>query len=251
MGMVDGVGIVLGFQAKPYRIARVELDAWLVSECFHDPSALELPHPGKESDPSIFPVDDKVGIVLLGMGESYSLDARPNGHGSSEVERRTFDGGDLAGGYEIFVGERVAIGAEPELVVFISTFISQIEVGMIGEINDGGSVSLCLIVNSKLVVVVQCVGHACRQIARKAFFAIGASISEADADLVRFWIQSLSLPIHFCEAFPAAMNMIAARILCYLVVLSIDGECTSLNAVGEPADDGCSRKTTEVVFQVV
>ena len=64
MRVIYGVGVVLGFQAKASLVSSVELDAGLIGQHFHCPSALGFIDASGQDEGLAVSVNDVVIVVL-------------------------------------------------------------------------------------------------------------------------------------------------------------------------------------------
>jgi len=85
--MVDGVGIMLGFQAEAAGIAGVKLHCGFSGAQFHDPPALRITHPRGQDQGLAASVDDEIVVVNAGLGLELA-GAKPEQHRHREIQRR-------------------------------------------------------------------------------------------------------------------------------------------------------------------
>ena len=126
VGMVDGVGIVLGFETKGVvlvvngavgaffaveEIAGVELNAGLCGPDFHAAAGCRFGNNGSQSERPILRAKNEVVIVSDGI-TAHCIQILPDGFWFREVDRCIFNAGDLSGGDESSIDGRIVVGAK-------------------------------------------------------------------------------------------------------------------------------------------
>ena len=175
-------------------------------------------------------------VVTLGGGEL--ADAGADGFGLGEIQRCPFHVGEGAGGDEVGVGQRVAVGGDPDDVPEDVAAAGEVEVGVVGEVDGGGLVGGGFVLEAQLVVVGERVDDGDGHVAGVTFLAVGAADVESDAVTPGVGGDYDALPDALREAFPAAVDVVLPEIRGHLVVCPVDGEAGVGDAVGDAADDG-------------
>ena len=105
----------------------------------------------------------------------------------AEVEWRVCDAREFAGRDQGGVDRRVAICIDHELMIehVARAFALQVEIRMLGEIDDRRFVGGRMKVEREFIAVGERVGDAHRKRARKTFIAVRARVREHDAHLAR------------------------------------------------------------------
>lgn len=152
--MVDGVGIVLCFEANGgvcEMIGGVELEGGLGGAQFHDSTALWLNEPCGQFHNAIL-AEDVVVIVAVEFGLQL-VDLIADSSWPAEVQRRAFEWKNFAGGNQLVIHGRIAIGREPKDVVETTSATSEVPIGMIGQIDNGRLVGVGLVLDLKFVLI--------------------------------------------------------------------------------------------------
>ena len=196
------------------KISGVKLDAGFGGPDFHDTAGGGLDDArGKKFLVAGGHAQDKVVVVTT--AEFYLLivgiDARADGGGFAKVEGRAGDvaqlssrnqagihGSELVGGNHQLVGENVAV-----------TLAGEIEVGVIGEIDDGFFVGGGGIIDVQSVGVRPRVGDGDFQVAGKTFLAVFAEVGKFER-LATLCGNGFGGPQHFIETLDAAMESVLA-----------------------------------------
>ena len=162
------------------------------------------------------------------------VDARADLGGLAEVERRAGNGLDAAYGDEAGVDGGVAVGVDVEDFAEdgAGAFAGEVEVGVVGEVGDGGLVGGGGVVDVQRGAD-QRVADVHGERAGKAHVAVGRDQRHFDAvgDL-------LAGPELVVEAVRAAVERVAVIVRRDLVGVAVDGELAGANAVAVAADDG-------------
>jgi hypothetical protein len=147
----------------------------------------------------------------------------------------------FAGGQLGFVGGQEPVGAQGEYVAEDVAFhAAQVEVGMVGQVHDGGLIGGGPVVNTQGVVALQRVGYFHRQRARVAFFAVGGRVGQPEGRCGA--VEGRGRPELFVEAHAATVDVVAAAVGGELVGLAVQREGAAGNAVGVPANDRAQRR---------
>ena len=110
---------------------------------------------------------------------------------------------------------------------------TQIEVGMVRQVQVGRPVCCSIVANGQLVVIVPTVFHRDVCVARITAFFIGGKPREAHAV-----VQNFPVPQHAVEAGEAAMVGVLPVVFFQFVGLPVDAEACASDAVGKTAHDG-------------
>src|SRR6185295_2686559 len=107
------------------------------------------------------------------------------------------------------------------------------------KIDRRGLVGFCLVIDAKLILIVQRVRHANRELARKTLFAIGAAVPERDALLLAS-LKRETIPNDFVEtAHAAAVQCVDFVVVLFQHVLfSVERKFTARDPIGYPAYGG-------------
>ena len=112
-------------------------------------------------------VQHEVVVVAVGVGELIEAGPYPcaDGHRAGEVQRGVFHRRDSAGRYERVVDGGVATGEERQDVVLdaAGALARQVEVRVVGQVDNGGSIRRRTIVQPQRIVCGQRVGDLDRQ----------------------------------------------------------------------------------------
>src|ERR1700720_2189178 len=149
--MVGRIRVMLGLQAKTVtlfvdmtvlpgnrsiqKVSRVELHCRLGSKDFQHPATGRLMHSRGQSRAVVFPVDHEVVIVSASYQQLFIVivDASANRGGLGEVQGRSLDGADLAGGDQRLVHRSEAVCVERQMMPknVAAAFSSQVEITML------------------------------------------------------------------------------------------------------------------------
>ena len=114
--MVDCVGVNLGFQTETDRVAGVKLHGGPIRSHLHNAPAGEFAHARHENDRSATAVDDEVVVVEALDGLANLIDTRADEFRGSEIQRCARHRHDLAGRNQLVIGQRIAVGVQPQFV---------------------------------------------------------------------------------------------------------------------------------------
>ena len=152
-------------------------------------------------------VDDVVVVVAVAEHELrvVGADAGTDRVRGAEVEGRAVDRGDLAGRDQTVVGRGEVAGVERQLMVKdrAGAFAGEVEVGVIGQVEEVGLVGRGLVVDAELVGVGQGVGDVDGEVAGVALLAVRAGVGKVDADAIRPPISSAA---QMCLSKPVCLR---------------------------------------------
>ena len=89
----------------------------------------------------------------------------------------------------------------------------ELNIGMVGHVDDGRSVGGRRVVESQLIIIGQRIGHRRGHVAGIAVFAIDAQIRQSDSRFVLHDRECLGIPDHLRKSSIAAMNMVLAAVV--------------------------------------
>ena len=153
-----------------------------------------------------------------------------------EIERRTFHRSDLAGRYEAIISGCVMSGAEFKNVVANITVSREIEIRVIGEVDNGGFVALRLVIDAKLIFVSEGVSDFHLEIPWVIFFAILAVVRELNRGLVFLGHHRFSLPMFARKTRAASMQMILPVVGGQFVFDPVQRELRVADTIGKTAN---------------
>ena len=253
MGMVDGVGIVLGFEAEGVvlfvgdvvfadesaveEVGGVELEAGLGGPEFEAARGGGFGDGGGVREAAVLAVEDDVVIVAIGRAGHVEKIAA-DGFGGGEVDGGVFDGSDLAGGDQMGIDGRIAVGVDlhdvGEDVGFAGVF--EVEIGVVGEVDGGGLGGGGEVVDAEGVAD-EGVGDGDVDGAGVTFRAVGIGEGEAEGGALGGF-QRLGGPDAFVVTIETPVKMVAAVVGGEGVGFIVEGKCSVGDAIGKAADDG-------------
>ena len=172
-------------------VAGVELHGGHVGVHLHDAAGGGLAHFGGEGQLVIVAgVEVEVVVIAVAVGELLVLvgqgHAVADAPGLAQVKGRAAHGAHLAGGDALFVGnDGEGVGVDLDHMVFdgAAALAREVEVGVVGEVAEGVLVGNGLVVDGKLVVIVEGVGDHDLQGAGVALLAVRGGVLEDEAVL--------------------------------------------------------------------
>jgi hypothetical protein len=186
------------------------------------------------------PVEDEVVVVAtaeaqLGMILTQSC---ADGRRPGEVKRGARDRGELAGRDQGGVdrGEAARRQLQEMLLDGARALPGEVPIGVIGEVDDRGSVGFGPVVDAQPVVVIETVGHRHCQRSAVPLLAIGTDPRQAHAGRV-IVPHVLGVPDALVETDHAAMERIGAVVGGELIGRAIEGEAAGGDAVGIASRD--------------
>ena len=187
-------------------VAAIELDPGLGGEHVHHPAGLRLADRRRECQAVGVAVDDVIVVIARSKSELLVLlfNPGPDGRRLAEIQRRAVKRGDLANGNRGRVNRRVLAGVDRQYMVEnrAGTAVLEVEVGMVGQVDDGWLVSAGLVVDPQLVAVGPRVRHGSFQRTGIALFAALAHIGKRHAVARR---GGRAFPDHLVETLDAAV----------------------------------------------
>lgn len=165
-------------------VGGVELHGGLSGADFHEATGGGLINLGGEFEAAA--VEDEVVIITAALLERKEVvvDLLADGFGTGEVEGGAEQGGDLSGGDHLIGGGRVTICGDGELVVEDAGVAGpgEVEVAVVGEVEDGGGVGGGVVVDSEGIAVDKRVGDGSGEGAGVAFLACGTGVAEFEGE---------------------------------------------------------------------
>ena len=141
-----------------------------------------------------------------------------------EIHGAVRHGQDLAGGAGGVVAFQIVGGIEPQLLVQHVALAVQVEVAVVGEVDDGVRVRRDAVIHAEGVIFGEGVAHRDLQIARETVLAVGA---------LGFHEQGVAEGLHPVKlAGESAVQVVLAVVLFQLVGLAAHAEHSVLDAVG-------------------
>src|SRR5690606_4729737 len=111
-----------------------------------------------------------------------------------------------------------------------------VEIGMVGQVEDGRLVGGGGVVNAQFVIVGERVGHGDREIAGISFFPVGAEVGQRQPDAIGR-SEGFCAPDDLVKAYQPAVQVVGAIVLGQLVGFAVEGEAALGDAVGIAACD--------------
>jgi len=164
----------------------------------------------------------------------FRLDVPADGFFRSEVEGRSLHGPDFPCGDERAVHWRVAVSEDLQMMVkdAAGSLAVQVEVGVVGQVDDRFAVRGGLVVYGQPVVGQQAVGHLHGDVARKALVPVGQHVAEPDGVFGGFGVPNGKM-----HAFVAAVQRVGAVVGRQRVHRVADAEPPVGDPVSERPDD--------------
>jgi len=269
IGMMDGIRELLGFEAEGgmlrigsstftleravEEVAGVELQAGFGGVHFEGTSAGGFDNAGGKFGAFGRPfIQDEVEVVAAGIAPKAG-EILADRFGLGEVEGGVPDRGDVTGRNERVVGGSVVGSDEGDHVIEDGATVmpGEVEVTVMGQIAEGGSIGGSPVVDDQLVIVGEGVADGDREAAGVAFLAGGAGVTELDTgtDVVD---KRFTPPEFFVKADRTTVQMMRSVVGGQLVFFAVEGENTSGNAIGTPANVGPEvRVALQIVLEFV
>ena len=246
--MVDGVGVILGLQADAAAlavghatlagmvgdvVAGIELDAGAIGEDAHTAAGNGVGQSGAGVGGD-FPVVIVAALEIQRV--VISIDVLADGLGLTEVHGGAFNVPQLAGGDAFcIVGSEVTAGESQQLVHGVELFVaSQVEVAVVGQVEDGVFVGNGIVFNVQAAVIVQGVGNIDAGLAGETLIAVGADQTEGDGLVA---VENHG-PQPQMEVVGAAVEIICIFVGGERYGFVADPEGRALDAVGAAAHGG-------------
>src|SRR5690348_3289907 len=232
----------LAVDAAVEEIAAVKLNARLRGQDFQFPSRFFVVNAGGEDEAGlVIAIQDEIVVVALAEFELLVvvIDARADGRGFAKIEGSACDIFEFSGGNEGGVdgGELIRVDFHFFAEDVAVPFSGEIEIRMIGDIEDRVFIGGGGIIDAELVGFGERVNNAGGEIARIAFLAVLAEISEFEG----FGGGSgdvLGGPDAFVEALSAAVKAVLAVILRQSIRFPVEFKFCVGDAVGITSGDG-------------
>src|SRR5208283_2346599 len=230
----------------------VELHARLGGPHFHLPAGGRLVDFSGATQRSHLSIHDQVVVVAADILDFTNV--RADGRGLAEIERRVGDTLDFAGGNERGIYRRVIVAVELQDVLkdVAVALAFQIEVTVIGEVQNGGLVGFRRVLDLELIRSGECVGDVDGQCAGIALFAVGADIGEAHGLSLSIF-RGRGLPNPAVKTDLTAMESIGRIVDVQVVFLAVERELAIGDAVAVAADCGAEvrMRVTFVALELV
>ena len=220
----------------------VELDAGLGGQYFEGAPAFGGAEFCDSAEDTGGAAEDEIMIVAGAVGKLEILggDIAADGFGQAEIEGGAGGVDQVAGGDRFGIDGGEFLGLDAEEVVehgagtgadFAIGIVSfEVEVAVVGEVDDGGLVRLGRIVDAQRAVVLEGVGDTDFKISWETFFAIGAGAGEDDAYALACF-HGAALPDVFIETADAAVEGVFSVVGGEGVGLAIEGKLRVGDAV--------------------
>ncbi len=165
------------------------------------------------------------------------IDAGANGGRFPEIERRAFNGPQLARGDQAAVDRREPVGIDGDQMVENGAAAAQVEIGVVREVDHRGLVGVRGEIDPERVVVGQGVDGRHGQISGITLLAVLAEVGEfkGGAELA---LNGTRLPDDFVEPFESAVQRVGAVVGGERVGFALKGEPALGDAIAVPADQG-------------
>ncbi len=178
-------------------------------------------------------------VITLAVAHllTIGLDILSDALGLREIERRSLHGSDFAGGHESAVHGREVAGVNLEDILFdaVAGRVSgEVEIGVVGHVDDGGRIGSGLVGNLQGVVVREGVGH-------RGFYGTGEVAVPVRGFAQEFHMMFIGFQDGIYLVLPAvgpAVQAVAVVVLRQLVFHPVQGEAALVDAIGVAADGG-------------
>ena len=261
---MDAVRVILRFQAQGAAsavdrpalsaligkiIGRVKLHARQIGQDIHAQSGARILHGGNVPQRARLRAGNEAVVIPAGKAQLIPgrVDRLADGAAGAEIHGRAVHGQDPPGGQSPLPDFQKLRTVQCELLLQNSARVvpRQIEIAMVGEIDDGFPVAHALIENPQTVVVLQQISDADAQIAGEAALPVRAEPEKAHA--VR---QKLRLP----ELLVEAEREIAVQIGAVVVVReriahTVQREGGAGDPVGMAANGGAEKAAVRLVLR--
>ena len=159
-------------------VARVNLYARFVGIDLHQDTRLGAIDAGSHLCVVALRVQTPVvieAVAVLDLLEVKVRDVLSHRVSCAEVHRRAFNGSYLACGHEGVIDRRVVVCVHIELVVGdeLRWVAVQVEVAVVGHVDDGRGVGRCRVQDVEHIVIVQAIGRVSSHRAREVVVAVG------------------------------------------------------------------------------
>ena len=224
----------LAFDRAVQEIAAVKLDSRLIGRDFqHAPAAWIVEFGGFRQFPALA-VQHPVMVIAMTPVQLFIVRVNPRSNGGrfAKIKGRRFHRLQLTRRNQPGIHGREARCMDCELMVQNVALASQIEIGVISQIDDGVFVCRCRILDSQTPFH-QCVTNHRRQVTWISCLAVFTQITQLHSvrDRLRF-------PDHVVEAVRAAVQSVFAVVQRQRVFLAIQGKAAVRDAIPITANDG-------------
>ena len=156
-------------------------------------------------------------------------------HGTAKVHGCALNGSHLACGEGVGIVGNVFIRQNLQAMVsnIAFAFTFQVEIGVVGEVNDCGSVGLGAVLNAEGIVSTELVAHLHFEISGEALLAIGRAVAESDG----VHILRHHLPNLIVEAVDASVEGMGTVVLRKVIGVALQRKLGIGNTTGSAAAD--------------
>ena len=180
------------------------------------------------------------------------IETRADEFRGSEIQRRVRHRNDVPSRNQLVIGECVTVGVQPQFMGRQIAVAPQVEVGVVGHVDDGRPVGARRVVESQLVVIGQRIGHRRGHVAGITVFTVDAQVREFDRRFVLRNRERLGIPEHLRKSSIAPMNVVPAAVVDRDPILDfVDRESCVRDSICDPANDRSSGKSSEIRFERV
>ena len=244
---IGGAGLARDVAVE--EIPRVELNAGLGGEDFHDTAGSGLTHGGREGERTVGGVEHPVVVVAAAEAELRMVlaDTGADDVGRGEVEGGVRDRGEFTRGNQAGSDRGVTAGAQHDFVAedVAAAGTGEVEITVVGEIHGGGAVRGGGVVDAQALVGGEGVRDLDGEGARVALVAVGARVAEAQGGL-SLPQGGCGGPQHFVEAEFAAVEMTGDAAGSVVggegVGLAVERELAAGHTVADAADQGAEER---------
>src|SRR4030042_2993599 len=212
----------LSFHCPIQEITRVELNSRFCSQNFHHPSGRGFRYPCGQLERTVPSVDDKIVVISQACDNLLVFLIYPGtyAHGRGKIQRRSLYASYFAGGNQTFSGHCEPVSVEHEDVVkYRCPFFScQIEIGMVGQIEDRCLIRCGSVGDLQGIAFVQRIDKLDTEITGISLLTIFTKILQFQAD----FLHSLNwpgIPHHLVKSFDSSMEMVFTVVLCEFIGL--------------------------------
>ena len=220
-------------------IAGIELNAGAVGMDFHSATGK-----GIMKDGTGVAVDFPVVVITALQMQRFiiSTNVLPDGLGAAEIHRGAFDTAQFAGGDILgIVGIEEPAGNGEDLIHgSIYLFVAcQVEVAVVGEIEDGILIADGFIDDVQTLVIIQGIGDTDGGVAGEALIAVGAEQLQGHGSVSDFY----GLPHPLEEKVGTGMEVVVSFVFGHLVNSAVQDKAGTLRTVGIAAHGGTQSST--------
>lgn len=261
-GVVDGIGVELGFQSDAAafavfhaalaltaeEIARVELNAGQVGVNGHDAAGNRIGHHGAG-------IAEHFKIVVVAALEVQGLvvlaNVSANGLGGAEIHGRTLHAAHFSGGDAFRIGHgEYSRGQHQQLIHGGGSVVlpGQIEIAVVGQVENGIVIAHSVVCDVQAAFFIQTVGDINGGAAGISLVAIGAFQMERNGGIGIIGHR----PHPGMVEVGAGMEVVAVLVGRKGILPVTDGERAAFDPVGAAADNGAQEAgSVQVAFRVI